>query len=200
MVTLYMEGAGKREQDIQLRKSMRSFLEKELGDQAKKIKIIPSGHQNDTIKNFKQHNDPEKTAYLLVDSEQEITASTTAILHLQNKQPTYRKLWKETADKQVHLMVQKMESWFLADLEGLRKFYGDSPAQLKPPQNVETLSKKEVDAVLRTCIKFTKKKQYEKSHGHVLLGYINPKKVRKASYFCNHFFSTLEDHLKEPHA
>jgi Domain of unknown function (DUF4276) len=88
---------------------------------------------------------------------------------------------KEAGEDQLHLMVQTMEAWLVADPEALAAYYGQGfrPAALPNQSNVEAVSKKDLQKALENATKDTKTKGvYLKSHGFELIGRIDPSKVR----------------------
>ena len=99
----------------------------------------------------------------------------------------------------IHLMVECMETWILADPQALAAFYGQGfPVEsLSKRTNLEEESKQEVAgsldrAISRTkrAIENTKKRGYKKvDHGSKLLEKIDPLKVAKR---CPHFAIFVE--------
>ena len=80
-------------------------------------KIIASGSRDEAYGDFEAaHAQGNVTAMLLVDAEEEVTASGSWD-HLRS-----RDNWRRppgALNDQCHLMVQFMESWFLADRPAL---------------------------------------------------------------------------------
>ena len=119
---------------------------------------------------------------LLVDSEAPVT-SAAAVQHLHSKDG-----WDFPAlnHHKVFLMVQAMESWFLADRDALANFYdGGFLANSFPgsPTNVEAVPKDDLEPSLKHASKPTKtKREYHKvKHGFALLALIDPTKVGNGS-------------------
>src|SRR5208337_3424902 len=95
-------------------------------------KVVPKGHQPRVVacgdrasafRDFQRYLRRRKEGFLilLVDSEGPVAANTKAWAHLRGRDG-----WKKppTAhDDQAHLMVQCMESWFLADRDALSGYY-----------------------------------------------------------------------------
>jgi hypothetical protein len=128
------------------------------------------------------------TSVLLVDSEAPVT-SAAAVQHLHSRDG-----WDFPAlnHHRVFLMVQAMESWFLADRDTLANFYdGGFLANSLPgsPTNVEAVPKDDLEPRLRHASKPTKTKgEYHKvKHGFALLALIDPAKVGNASSHANLF-------------
>jgi hypothetical protein len=73
---------------------------------------------------------------------------------------------------QAHLMVQAMESWFLADQQALADYYGQGFLRNSLPgqPDIEQIAKEEVFRVLRHASRHTQKGEYHKTrHGFELL-------------------------------
>ena len=108
-VRLYVEGGGDRNSKIACRDGFRSFVRK-AGAEGRMPKIIASGSRDEAYGDFKAaHAQRSDTAMLLVDAEEEVTASS-AWAHLRSRD-NWRRPTGATND-QCHLMVQVMESWF----------------------------------------------------------------------------------------
>jgi hypothetical protein len=198
-VRIYVEGAapGVSNQSVaKFREALDSFLEKALGD-APKPTIIPSGSRNQTYKLFRSSlkTDPEVFAMLLVDSEDPVAARRTAAEHLRD-----RENWS-VPEGQAHLMVQCMESWFLADKKALAAFYGQGFREhaLPPNPKIEKIPKNEVIGGLEAATRPSKTKgEYHKTkHGFDILGLIDPSKVTSASDFADRLIKALREKLPQ---
>jgi len=200
-IKLYVEGGGKgshKRATIKLQQGFDAFL-RELKDAArdKKIsfKVIPSGSTTDTFEEFifSVENSPQSFNLLLVDSDEAIADGETARDFLQRK---YKK-WKlqKIEVEQCHLMVQVMESWFIADVEALKDFYGQNfreSAIPKHQKNVEAIEKATVENSLKKATAKTQKGEYQKiGHGAKILEKINPRKVRDAAPHCEKLFDSI---------
>lgn len=98
----------------------------------------------------------------------------------------------------VYLMVQFMESWFLADREALKEFYGQGfNVNALPKQPIEQISKNAVENALNAAIRNTKTKksyklEYHKTeHGFKILAHLDPEKVGQASSHAKRLFTFL---------
>lgn len=195
-VCVYVEGGGpnaKLQAATACRKAFREFFGKVLGDKPKP-KIVASGSRDEAYRDFCRslENDADTFAVLLVDSEDPVVAGRTAAEHLQDRE----KHWTTPMpDGQVHLMVQCMESWFLADKKALAKYYGDKFKAAALPQNprIEEISKRDVMKGLEGATKTTETKAaYHKTkHGLELLERIDPSAVRQASPFADALIQLL---------
>jgi hypothetical protein len=99
-------------------------------------------------------------------------------------------------DDHLHLMVQCMESWFLADRLAMRAFFGQGfqESALPPATAVaEAVEKTDLNARLTQATRHTKTKgTYRKGeHSFRLLATLDPALVRGASPWAERFFSTL---------
>jgi hypothetical protein len=100
-------------------------------------------------------------------------------------------------DEQAHLMVQCMETWFLADREYLAAFYGQGfiPARLPANRDVEKVGKSEVMNGLKMATRGTKKGEYSKgSHSFEILKGIDPRKIKALPHAAT-FMAVLEAKL-----
>ena len=128
---------------------------------------------------------------LLVDAEGPVTAQNPWA-HLLASDGWARP--SSTTDDQCHLMVQIMESWFLADVGALASFYGRGLRRQALPgnRNIEQVPKEDVLSGLAQATRGTKKGSYSKSsHGFRIVGELDPAKVRNASRYADRFLRAL---------
>lgn len=194
-IRIYCEGGGDGPNTKDpFREGMRKFLN-ELYEIARKKRIkfnlIICGGRTTAYENFKTALQIHRDAFnvLLVDAEGPTTQ--TPWLHLKQRDD-----WDDLGcnDEQCHLMVQAMESWFIADPEALKTFYGQGFKANALPKNadVEQVSKETIAKALAKAIRGTNKPEYHKiQHGAKLLGLIAPAKVRKRSKHCDRIFTTI---------
>lgn len=87
-------------------------------------------------------------------------------------------------DNQAYLMIQCMESWFLADRECLGHFFGQNFNATPLPNNrdIESINKAAVLKALKDATRQADPKgEYHKGrHSFDILGKLDPEKVRKA--------------------
>jgi hypothetical protein len=156
-VQVFVEGGGNQARTrTACRKAFHTFFEKLLGD-LPKPRIIPCGSRNDAYGDFCRSisTDQDITAILLVDSECALVEGRTAVNHLRISD----KWASPLPEGQVHLMVQCMEAWFLADRPTLLSFYGDrfKGAALPRNPNIEAIAKQDVIAGLERRRQILKK-------------------------------------------
>ena len=191
-VRLYVEGGGDRASlRADCRQAFRSFIEK-AGAEGRMPKIIASGSRDEAYGDFKAaHAQRNDTAMLLVDAEEEVAASG-AWDHLRSRD--YWRRPPHASNDQCHLMVQVMESWFLADREALQEFYGHRYRSQALPgnPNIEQVPKQDVLNGLRQASRATPKGAYDKgAHSFKILETLDPDKVTAASCHAKRFIQTL---------
>ncbi len=182
------------------RNGMRAFLKpiiELLRHQQIGFELVVCGGRQAAYDSFKNglHRRPEAFNVLLVDAEALVAKSHTPWQHLKARDGW---LTPACSDEQCFLMVQAMEAWFIADVDALRKFYGqgfNAKALPKNPQ-VELIAKDALEPALIKASSKTQKGEYKKiRHGAKLLAQIDSGKVRKASPHCDRLFTTLENKL-----
>ena len=195
-VTLYVEGGGDEEKlKRECRRSFRSFLEK-AGLKGSMPSIVACGSRQKAYNRFRtEFSGDDRNAMLLVDAEGPVTAPATAAQpwqHLQASDGWRRPAW--ATDAQCHLMVQMMESWFLADREALAAYYGQGFRAGALPSNtrIEDVAKDDVIDGLEQATRNTSKGRYSKGrHSFDLLARLAPAKVTNASPYAKRLIDTL---------
>ena len=131
-----------------------------------------------------RHPQPGELPLLLVDSETAVQKGKTVWEHLKARPGDN---WDEpegAKDDQAFLMVQVMESWFLADREGLKSFFGEHfRAQAIPKwPHLEDVPKQSVFDALAQATAECGPKRYAKGNlSFSLLAKISAAKVEAAS-------------------
>jgi len=194
-IRIYLEGGGDdRDTKRQIRQGFSSFL-KDLVQMArsKRIKwdIIACGSRNNAFRDFKNalSNYPDAFIILLVDSEAPVNLPPWE--HLKS-----RDNWESPGvdDTHCHLMVQTMEAWLIADIDTLKKFYGQGFRENLIPRNtnVEKIDKDLLESSLKAATRDTSKGEYQKiQHASKLLEQLDVATVRNADPNCNRLFTTL---------
>lgn len=177
-IRIYFEG------DSALRPGFAKFFE-EISNRARarglRWSLVAGRSTAETTKDFRHclEQNPDVHALLLVDSEgREPQRSRTAFF-----------------------MIQCMESWFLADREALRTYFGNEFKEAAlpggaNPGNVESIPKDDVVRALDNASRSTKKGKYSRSksgHGAKLLALLKPERVRKLAPDCDRLFTILEE-------
>ena len=192
---LIVEGGGDRKSkslNRECRQAFASFLEK-AGLAGKLPSIEAAGGREQAYDAFKTaHARNSRTAVLLVDAEAPVTIPDPWT-HLKTRDGWTRPA--AATNDQCHLMVQVMESWFLADREALASFYQQRfrPHALPgTPRRVEQISKKDVEDGLERATRATTRGRYHKGqHSFEILASLDPAKVTAASPHARRFVQTL---------
>lgn len=189
--TLYIEGGGEgRDLGARFREGWNKFFNSAgLGG---KTKVVRGGSRRKTFDLFTtatKDNRPDVVPILLVDSEDSVAARNTVWQHL-SAQDSWRRP-SNAGNDQAFLMVQAMETWFLADRNALRKYFGTGFKQnvLRQWPDLEAVPKSSVfDAIKRATATCTKR--YEKGKiSFELLAQIDPACVEAA---CPHAKALLD--------
>ena len=188
--TLYVEGGGDSGALRRAcRKGFRKFIEK-AGLIGTMPKIVACGSRSNAYHSFCiAHASGTGPAMLLVDAEALVTASGPW-QHLKDRDGWDRP--DAASDDQCHLMVQAMESWFLADKEALQSFYHQSFRPQDLPQNptIENIPKQDVFNGLSQATRNTR--SYKKgADSFEILEKLDPAKVRNASHYADRFIRAL---------
>ena len=155
--------------------------------------LVPCGPRNETYKRFRAALNQTRESVaniLLVDAEAGVT--TNARVHLENQES-----WDLSAarDDAVHLMVQTMETWIVADPEALARYYGQGFKfdRLSHWTDLELEPKTQIENRLRAATRRTTKGRYHKiKHASELLRRIDPARVRARCPHCKRFFEDLD--------
>lgn len=195
-IAIYMEGGGNGPgTKAALRQGMDAFLtavKNAARAKAWRWKLVCCGGRREAFDAFlhARRSRDMSVVVLLVDSERPVTASPCA--HL-----AARDGWdlKGVSDDLVHLMVQVMESWIVADVDALAAYYrqGFNANLLPKAKNLETVAKSTVATSLERATCATQKGAYHKvRHASDLLMIIDPAKVRQRCPSCARMFQRLQ--------
>ena len=186
---IYVEGGGRKAVDRQCRRAFNEFFRRARIETAN-VSVEARGPRGEAYNAFCSDTDRDLRKVLLVDAEGPVTAKT-AWGHLQQGR------WSRPAgakDEQCHLMVQVMESWFLADVDALEGYYGQGFRSGSLPKNpdVEKVPKKDVERRLKFASRDTGKGEYKKGRdSFAILERLDPAKVRAASRHADRFVKAL---------
>ena len=160
-----------------------------VGGQAK---IVRGGSRVATFKRFRsavRNRRGDDLPLLLVDSEGAVQSGHSPWQHLLARDGWNRP--NGAGEDQAFLMVQFMETWFLADKDGLRRYFGQgfSEGAIRQWPDLEAVPK---ETVLRALAQATVacRKSYEKgATSFELLARIDPARVKAA---CPHADALLQ--------
>lgn len=202
MVTakLYVEGGGdSKSLHIACRRGFSEFLRKS-GLAGHMPRIVACGGRRQAYDGFcaSPGGRSEEVALLLVDSETAVT-SKSPWTHLKEREGDAWDQPDGATDKQCHLMVQCMESWFLADKESLRSFFGQDFNENSLPRraDIEAVDKDSVLSSLRAATRQCRRNHsYAKGEiSFTVLAAIDPAKVTAASPWAKRLVDSLRELL-----
>lgn len=200
-IRIYIEGGGDGKNSKSLLHQGFSNFFKDLKAIARSNQIkwdmIMCGSRNNAFRDFRNAFKTYPSAFiiLLVDSEAPINKPPWEHLKLRDNWDS-----PNLDDTHCHLMVQSMEAWLIADIEALKKYYGQGFKEKTIPTNlnVEKIPKDSLEPSLKAASCNTSKGEYRKiQHAAQLLEMIDVAKVRKASYYCDRLFITLTQKITE---
>ncbi|MEW6754252.1 MAG: DUF4276 family protein [Candidatus Latescibacterota bacterium] len=177
---------------IACRQGFRKLLEK-AGLAGRMPRIVACGRRQDALDDFgRALLTGDSHPVLLVDAEAPVTAISRPWEHLQARDGWVRPAG--ATDEQGHLMVQAMESWFLADRPALAAFYGQHYREGALPDNpdVESVAKAGVLHGLEQATRDTRKGRYAKGAlSYDVLGRLDPARLEAAAPAAKRLFATL---------
>ena len=196
MVTkkLYVEGGGDgKSLKTQCRRGFRKFLER-AGLAGKMPAIVACGGRNGALKDFRRALAAgDCQPFLLVDAEAPVVVPyAQPWAHLENRDGWGRP--EGATDEQCHLMVQVMESWFLADPQELADYYGQGFNLGALPKNpdIEAVAKEDVFQGLEQATRATKKRGYSKGdHSFSIAEHLDPGLVMAKSRYAKRLVEEL---------
>ena len=200
-IRIYAEGGGdQRSGKAAVQEGISKFLSslKEMARERHiRWHVVACGSRQSAFEDFeialKQHRDAFNI--LLIDAEGPVTRSPWE--HLQD-----RDHWsiQGIRDDHCHLMVQTMEAWIVADLETLKRFYGQGFNENPIPRrkDVESIPKADLEHALMQATKDTQKGEYHKiRHGPKVLALVDVSKIRNRAQHCDRMFTILSNKIGE---
>jgi hypothetical protein len=184
---IYVEGGGNQRRTIDAcRVAFGKYFEKVV-PAGTRPRVVACGSRQKAYEDFvKGLDDPKyNRVLLLVDSESRVADGDNAWDHLHKREGWAKP--NAAPEDAAHMMVQCMESWFMADKECVERFYGQgfNVGALPARREIELIMKTDVSTDLENATKHTQKGRYHKTlHGFELLGTIDPDKVEAVSPFC----------------
>ena len=196
-ITIFMEGGGDSiATRAALRQGMDTFLQPL--KQAARVKgwnwnLVCRGPRGEAFRAFCDavSGAQDIIIVLLVDAEGPVERPPHRHLEQQEE-------WDLSAfsDDRIHLMVQAMEAWFVADPASLSPFYGEGfrADALPKEQNVGGVTKYNLNHWLRRATQDSSKGRYHKTkHASDLLKLIDRKAVAARCPHCRRLFDVLGD-------
>ncbi|WP_428277878.1 DUF4276 family protein [Candidatus Palauibacter sp.] len=185
-IKLYVEGGGdSKALTTDCRRGFRKFFEK-AGLAGQMPRIRACGSRRSAYDDFKAAlGNGSEVPMLLVDAEDPLTAGSSWE-HLRHRAGDRWARPTGASNDHCHLMVQVMESWFLADQPALESFFGQGfqPSALPRNPHIEQIRKADVLRGLTRATKRleTNRESYDKgSDSFEILGRIDPSRVESAS-------------------
>lgn len=179
---IYVEGGGDSQLlDTLFRSSWTDFF-KTAGLEGRMPRVVRGKGRQRTYDLFKTavaNRAPNELPLLLVDSEDPVLPNHTAWQHLKRRdgwdQPP------DAGDNDAFLMVQVMETWFLADREALRGYFGShlNENAFVSWQELESVPKTTVLTALEKATANCKKKYAKGAMSFELLSTLNPAHVEQ---------------------
>ncbi len=194
--TLYIEGGGeRRELGARFREGWNEFFKS--AGVGNKTKIVRSGGRDQTFERFVTATEvghPDTVPLLLVDSEAPVAAENSVWQHLSLNDKNWIRP-SGAGDDQAFLMVQIMETWFLADRVALQKYFKEGFKQnaLKKWSKLENVPKSTVDDVLRRATASCSKRYSKGKVSFELLAQIDPALVEAACPHANALLDRLRN-------
>ena len=203
MVKLYVEGGGDTAAlKTACREGFTTFITK--AGLKKRPRIVACGSRRDAFDSFCTAINNGEDALLLVDSEEAVSAqhqqgqpnNWQPWVHLKARQGDGWDKPQHSVDTDCHLMVQVMESWFLADRETLKAFFGQGFKENALPaanNDIEVIAKQQVyNSLAQATSNCKTKAAYGKGeHSFKLLTKIDTAKVTQASPWAKRFVDEL---------
>lgn len=201
-VRVYVEGGG--DTSLLKRRCREGFSEffRKAGLEGRMPRVVASGARMSAYSDFCTAVKNVKAGdfvVLLVDSEEAIESDTKPWFHLKNRKGDGWEQPESARDESIHLMVQCMEAWFMADRECLVEYFGDKFNQHALPKR-EDVEKIDKDDLFRFLNKAThrceKTGKYSKGrHSFEILARLDPDKVVNASPYAKRLIDTLVQKL-----
>jgi hypothetical protein len=194
-VKIYVEGGGTTSAlRSKCRAGFSQFIRK-AGLSERMPRVVACGSRDEAFESFctaYSLKKDDELPLLLVDAEGPVSEYKRPWQHLADRDKWNRP--EGATDEHAHLMVQLMESWFLADQESLGKFYGKDFNKKAIPvrKQVEEIQKKDVISSLSNATRNSNKGSYSKGkHSFEILSEIDPKKVEEVAPYAARFLETL---------
>ena len=196
-VKVYVEGGGDgKDLRTRCRRGFSFFFEK-ANLAGRMPQIIACGGRSSAFDKFRrafESRKAEEFIVLLVDSEDPVADGSGTWRHLRRRDDWERP--QDATDEHAYLMVQCMESWFLADKDALATYFGRGFNRNNLPghKDIEEVAKDDVLDGLKNATRQCKKGEYSKgSHSFGILERIDPGKLLAASPHADCLINTLRE-------
>ncbi len=197
---LFVEGGGDNDAlKTQCRRGFRKFLER-AGLAGRMPRIVACGNRRHAYEQFSiaVGNAARGDVFvLLVDSEGPVAAPAARAepwKHVATRQGDGWSKPPGATDDDLHFMVECMESWFVADRQALRGFFGQgfNAAALPANPQVENIPKAAVLNGLKNSSRGSSKGPYAKgAHSFQILALVDPTNVRAAASYAARLLAHL---------
>lgn len=180
-IRIYIEGGGDgKDLDIRFREAWTKFF-KAAGLAGRMPRPVRGKGRTNTFDLFStaiQNIQPNEMPLLLLDSEDAISSIKTVWQHLKDRDGFVKP--NSASEKHTYLMVQVMETWFLADIESLQDYFGSKFKTSKIPawKDLEAQPKLTVFKALENATAECEKPYAKGKVSFEILGKINPQKVK----------------------
>jgi predicted ATPase len=198
--TLYVEGGGESKAlRTACREGFSKLIEK-AGFKGSMPSVVACGSRSNAFDSFATAAERQAKGHvplLLVDSEAPVSQRPSPWAHVRERAGDGWTKPGRATDDQLHLMVECMEAWLVADRAALTAYFGQgfSPRALPAATRlIEAIPKDELYRALAKATKQCKTKgAYDKAkHSFGLLATVDPSRLRAASPWAERFFATLE--------
>ncbi|WP_169977720.1 DUF4276 family protein [Tautonia rosea] len=208
-VVIFFEGGGTGRIDREVRQAFKRFLDR-AGFRGGMPAVVPCGSRTAALKSFETESTrPGSDVWpiLLVDSEAPVLLEhrekpwdhlATVVVAGGSDRSKQLTRPHEARNDHAFLMVQCMESWFLADPEWLARYFGQQfhAGSVPAGNNVEGIDVARVMDGLKSATRHCKKdKRYSEKtkgrHSFEILAGLDPTKVERASPHAKRLFDTL---------
>jgi hypothetical protein len=199
VVKLYVEGGA---QDSNFERSLcrQAFAQFFAADSRLKGKLprtVPCGGRKAAYDAFVTEVRNPKSGvlpFLLVDSESLVARGKTVWEHLKSRSGDEWEKPEGVTDDQAFLMVQVMETWFIADRDAMKRFFREDfrDAAIPAWPNLEEVPKRAIYESLEKATADCGPRKYAKGRlSFELLATVSPVKVEAGSPHAREFFEQL---------
>ena len=197
---IFMEGGGdRRDGRVALRQGMDALLAPlKLAARSKALRweLTACGSRNAAFRAFRNAVNADKDAFVVLLVDAEAPVSMTPKQHLASRDG-----WEiDFASGDVlHLMVQVMETWIIADADALATYYGQGFRRNVLPrrENLENVPRRDIEGALNRATEQTTKGCYHKiKHVSALLREIDVNKVRERCHHCDRLFNAVTEKIE----